>query len=247
MRQSVAVLVWLALGAALLPSTAVAAGVRPVAPRSLNAVGVNVTHGGILPPLPGRSAFGSPGGYPLPLPGSPEVRLAPKRVVPRSPHRRHHRVPVTTVVYTPAVLYDPVALYQPPPVEPPPITVNVSPVVYVSPTVNVTPSAAAPAAVAAPAPPSVVEYPTGRYELRGDGVAVPYSWVWIPNPPAAPPVAPAPPEEPRAPAATVTAARSPVYRFTDDDGTVVWTNQVERVPGPLREQAQQGRPGATPP
>jgi hypothetical protein len=156
-------------------------------------------------------------------------------------------VPVTTVVYTPAVLYDPVALYQPPPVEPPPITVNVSPVVYVSPTVNVTPSAAAPAAVAAPAPPSVVEYPTGRYELRGDGVAMPYSWVWIPNPPAAPPVAPAPPEEPRAPAATVTAARSPVYRFTDDDGTVVWTNQVERVPGPLREQAQQGRPGATPP
>jgi hypothetical protein len=32
----------------------------------------------------------------------------------------------------------------------------------------------------------VVHYPHGRYELRGDGVSVPYVWVWIPN--AAPPV-----------------------------------------------------------
>jgi hypothetical protein len=46
---------------------------------------------------------------------------------------------------------------------------------------------------------SVVQYPTGRYELRGDGASVPYSWVWIPAQPmvAAPPPpvgAPAPPD-----------------------------------------------------
>ena len=26
----------------------------------------------------------------------------------------------------------------------------------------------------------VVQYPHGRYELRGDGLGVPYVWVWIP-------------------------------------------------------------------
>jgi hypothetical protein len=46
----------------------------------------------------------------------------------------------------------------------------------------------------APAPPAprVVEYPTGRYELRGDGISTPYTWVWIPNPPPAPPPPPPP-------------------------------------------------------
>jgi hypothetical protein len=33
--------------------------------------------------------------------------------------------------------------------------------------------------------PRVVEYAHGRYELRGDGVTVPWVWVWIPR--AAPP------------------------------------------------------------
>jgi hypothetical protein len=47
---------------------------------------------------------------------------------------------------------------------------------------------------------TVVQYPTGRYELRGDGVSVPYYWVWLPTQPviaapAPPPVgAPAPPD-----------------------------------------------------
>lgn len=27
---------------------------------------------------------------------------------------------------------------------------------------------------------TVVQYPTGRYELRGDGAAVPFYWVWVP-------------------------------------------------------------------
>ena len=100
MRRIVALGACLALLAPVLSATAFAGG-RALAPRSLNAVGANVTHGGILPPLPGpTSAFGSPGGYPLPLPGSPEVRLAPKPVV-RAPHRGPHRVgsrfPVPTI------------------------------------------------------------------------------------------------------------------------------------------------------
>ena len=40
--------------------------------------------------------------------------------------------------------------------------------------------------------PTVINYPHGRYELRGDGVSTAYQWVWIPNPPP-PPAAPPPP------------------------------------------------------
>ena len=40
--------------------------------------------------------------------------------------------------------------------------------------------------------PTVVEYPHGRYELRGDGIRTAYQWVWIPKPPP-PPAAPQPP------------------------------------------------------
>ena len=39
--------------------------------------------------------------------------------------------------------------------------------------------------------PTVVEYPHGRYELRGDGIKTAYQWVWIPKPPP-PPAAPPP-------------------------------------------------------
>jgi hypothetical protein len=39
-------------------------------------------------------------------------------------------------------------------------------------------------AYVAPSPPTVVQYPHGRYELRGDGLSVPYRWVWIPGAPA---------------------------------------------------------------
>lgn len=34
--------------------------------------------------------------------------------------------------------------------------------------------------VASPAGQRVVNYPTGRYELYGDGTSMPYYWVWIP-------------------------------------------------------------------
>jgi hypothetical protein len=62
---------------------------------------------------------------------------------------------------------------------PAPVVVQSAPVyrevVYTDPRPAVAPS------------PSVVHYPHGRYELRGDGISVAYQWVWIPNPPPPPP------------------------------------------------------------
>ena len=46
--------------------------------------------------------------------------------------------------------------------------------------------AAAPAASQGWTGPRVVQYAHGRYELRGDGVTVPWAWIWIPNAPRAP-------------------------------------------------------------
>jgi surface antigen len=37
---------------------------------------------------------------------------------------------------------------------------------------------------------TIIRYPNGYYELRGDGFSVPYYWVWIPTVPASPPQPP---------------------------------------------------------
>jgi hypothetical protein len=114
-----------------------------------------------------------------------------------------------------------------------------APPVYTAPPVYAPPTYAIPGP---PAMPRVVEFPTGRYELRGDGVYSPYTWVWIPNPPAAPPPPP-PAEAPAPPAATdpaprATAARTALlYRWTDEQGVTTWTDSVEKVPARYRAQA----------
>ena len=95
-----------------------------------------------------------------------------------------------------------------------------------------------PAAPSAPPGQRVVEFPTGRYELRGDGITQPYTWVWIPNPPSAPPEAPpaptAPPSESGAPAGRPAPTRAkpsgPIYRWTDDNGVTTITDDVNKVP-----------------
>jgi hypothetical protein len=98
--------------------------------------------------------------------------------------------------------------------------------------------------MAAPPQPSVVEYSTGRYELRGDGISTPPAWVWIPNPP--PP--PEPPAESRtaikaelpSPPATSAGASPrprPVYRWVDERGVVHLTDNPESVPRPYRTPA----------
>jgi hypothetical protein len=88
----------------------------------------------------------------------------------------------------------------------------------------------------------MIEYPAGRYELRGDGVATPYLWVWVPNPPPAPPtgppatasaVRPAPPPPPSGPPES-----SEVYRYTDEQGVVNWTDRWDAIPQQYRSQAK---------
>ena len=65
------------------------------------------------------------------------------------------------------LVYD-TSVYAPPPV-------YTAPPIYV-PVVGPLASNSMPAA---PARPSVIEYPEGRYEFRGDGVSTPYHWVCI--------------------------------------------------------------------
>lgn len=92
----------------------------------------------------------------------------------------------------------------------------------------------------------VVEFPTGRYELRGDGYGTPYHWIWIPNPPSAPP-APAPPAlEPAPPAPPASTRPEPprkttVYRWTDADGVTHFTDRPDSVPAQHRPPARSGR------
>lgn len=96
----------------------------------------------------------------------------------------------------------------------------------------------APAPVPAPPPPPmprVVEYSTGRYELRGDGSVTPYSWVWIPNPPAPPP---APPSAPPAASQPSGVRLSKLYHWTDDEGVVHWTDRRDAVPERYLEEAK---------
>jgi hypothetical protein len=134
-------------------------------------------------------------------------------------------VVASPVVEAPGPVYAPLVVYAPPPAQP-------------------QPPAYAPAYPpgAASSMPRVVEFPTGRYELRGDGVYAPYSWVWIPNPPASPP----PPPPPTAPppgapaAAPEPGSRPPVsrtallYRWTDEHGVTTWTDSLDKVPAHYR-------------
>jgi hypothetical protein len=100
----------------------------------------------------------------------------------------------------------------------------------------------------APSRPSVVEHATGRYELRGDGVSMPYTWVWIPNPPPPPEVEPqaapepAPPASQSAPPPRASADRAPrksqLYRWVDAQGVVHLTDNPENVPEAQRTQAR---------
>jgi hypothetical protein len=88
----------------------------------------------------------------------------------------------------------------------------------------------------APAPPpppmpSVVQYPHGRYELRGDGMTTPYVWVWIPNPPP-------PPADASASGNPSSERHSRVYRWTDVQGVKHFTDRSDSIPAQYRAQAE---------
>ncbi len=97
--------------------------------------------------------------------------------------------------------------------------------------------------------PTVIEYPTGWYQLRGDGVNTPFVWVWIPKPPPAPvqPPAMVPPVPPppvgslipdNSQSADAPARRKGLYRWVDEDGVAHWTDQRESIPQRYRAQAE---------
>jgi len=92
--------------------------------------------------------------------------------------------------------------------------------------------------------PTLIEYPTGWYQLRGDGVTSPYVWFWIPKPPpppaqplpTVPPVPPPPPTGTLAPDAPM--PRQALYRWVDEEGVAHWTDQRDGIPQRYRAQAE---------
>ncbi|MGH7305903.1 MAG: DUF4124 domain-containing protein, partial [Candidatus Rokuibacteriota bacterium] len=141
------------------------------------------------------------------------------------------------VVYAAPYYYPPPAYY-PPAYYEPPASYN-APVTY-SPGVSYS-------VAPAPAPtPNVVRFAAGRYELRGDGVSTPYTWVWIPNPPTAPPaVAPPAPTAPPAAEPNGSNGESPaparvgqLFRWTDAQGVVHWTDRLDAVPEEHRSRVK---------
>ena len=166
----------------------------------------------------------------------------------------HHKFfrpffPFGIVAAAPAVVYA-APYYYPPDYYPPPYydpSAYSAPVTYNPPVSYAPPPSStvsvAPAPPAAPPSPNVVEFATGRYELRGDGVSTPYTWVWIPNPPTSPP--------PAAPSASQTGANSSsggsgrvppragqLYRWTDAQGVIYWTDRLDAVPEQYRSNVK---------
>jgi hypothetical protein len=164
---------------------------------------------------------------------------------PFSGHRRFRSFPFVAIS-PPIGLYAPwppfggySPLYGPPyygPIYYNPSAAYGSPAPYTAPAVDTV-------SIVPPSPPmpDVVEYSKGRYELRGDGIATPYTWVWIPNPP--PP--PSPAAQPAVSGAGATQAeRGPgrLYRWTDEQGVVHLTNLWQAVPRQYRSQAKHSQP-----
>ena len=163
----------------------------------------------------------------------------PPLVQPGPFHRPYFRGPFYSappVYYAPS--YPPPAYYDPPTYYVPPAVTDYQPA----------PSGGT--VTAAPSPtPGVINYPHGRYELHGDGVAAPYTWVWIPNPPSSPPPAanpappaPAAPPEPSASDGASAPHRGPLFRWVDEQGAVHWTDRLDAIPEQYRARAKQVQP-----
>lgn len=179
-----------------------------------------------------RAARGSGGGRVIvgnPAGSRPSAhhRFAPNSFAPRSFFHRGFTPFGTIVVYAP-LSYGPSSYYGSPSYYDP--SLGYAPPAMYRPPTGGTVSLAPP-----PPMPSVIEYPTGRYELRGDGITAPYRWVWIPNPPPAPPADAPPAGAPVSPAPPASRDREPVrhtalYRWTDAQGVVHLTDRGDSVP-----------------
>lgn len=116
------------------------------------------------------SAMVGGGGQSQPFVRAPSVPHPPSVVRPPLRPSGPFGIGSAPVVYAPPVVY-----------------YDESPVYYL-PSTYYDPGAAGLAVAVEPLPPPV-QYPTGRYEMRGNGTTIPYVWVWVPEPPAAPPEA----------------------------------------------------------
>src|SRR5438552_2820875 len=175
-HRCLAVSVLLAIAVSLLLAPAVATaggpGVWPTVGRGGQgrALGVHLSAG----VQPGGAGHQSPrvrheGG--VELVAAPAQPAAPRNVV-SGPFVPTVVTPGVTV--TSWVLASPVVYAVPPAYDPGPPVYSPPPVSYSAPVENVIVFAPS----SAPAPmPTVVEFSTGRYELRGDGLATAYVWV----------------------------------------------------------------------
>jgi hypothetical protein len=110
-------------------------------------------------------------------------------------------------MYSGPPAYAPPVAYAPPPPQQPPLQQDVDPMQR------------------------EVVFPPGRYVLRGDGITTPYTWVWIPNPPTAPPGG-------AAPGSGARDSERAVYSWTDGNGVTTWTDRLSRVPPEYRATVQ---------
>jgi hypothetical protein len=238
-RQPIVLAVIAAFGVGLLPAAAFGGG-RPHARAGLHARPVARASFQAIPEFRPKGAFGSPGGFPfVERPHHGRFKEGFPGHHRRFPHRGFVSWVPSAVWYAPSALYESSSETSAP-------VVTVSPVIYASPTVYVSSPIVPPQAATLPPAssreeplPRVVEHPTGRYELRGDGVATPYVWVWIPHPPADPPAGPLSAPEPPLGGASRAARRTETYRWTDEEGTTFLTNRPERIPQSYRSQAQE--------
>jgi hypothetical protein len=114
------------------------------------------------------------------------------------------------------------------------------PPVYVPTPVYVPSPPSAPPVSSVPTPSeTVIEFPNGRYELRGDGITTPHRWVWVPNPPAAPPSDATSGSTPKA--APEPTPRIDVFRWTDEAGVVHLTDRLDKVPEAYRAKVTKSK------
>jgi len=152
------------------------------------------------------------------------------------PHHFHRSFIPLALIAPPAVAFAQSITIYAPPTYYDPSPYDYQPASYDPPAYN--PPASDSVSLAPPSPPapSVIQYPTGRYELRGDGTTAPYTWVWIPNPPPAPPAGP--PTESPTPSEPSSSRHGELYRWTDADGVLHVTDRLETVPPQHRAQSK---------
>jgi hypothetical protein len=150
--------------------------------------------------------------------------------------------------YGPSAGYDPPIAYAPAPAYAAPPAYGFPPAYSLAPPVPFSTTTVMPE----PAGPGVIEYSTGRYELRGDGINTPHAWVWIPNPPPPPESASAAPtgtrgapSPPPGPSEAPSPRRSHLYRWVDEQGVVHLTDNPESVPAQYRKPAARAQGGAS--